>query len=83
MLEADFNCESPGTYRFALADSLEDTYYIYRTTIYSATTVSAPSCKITRNSDQALYLDLTHKKELPFNTIRLNTLFGKQLVSRI
>nr|WP_278185517.1 neuraminidase-like domain-containing protein [Pseudomonas viridiflava] len=83
MLEADFNCESPGTYRFALTVSHEKPYYVHRATIYSATTVSAPNCKITRNSDQALYLDLTGTKELPFNTIRLNTLFGKKLVSRV
>nr|WP_269815892.1 neuraminidase-like domain-containing protein [Pseudomonas viridiflava] len=83
-VEAEFHCDVLGEYRFTLSEDEDPApRNVYVTTINSDANHSTWDCKITRNSDQALYLNLTGAKELPFNTIRLNTLFGKQLVSRV
>ncbi|RMQ35800.1 neuraminidase-like domain-containing protein [Pseudomonas amygdali] len=82
-IEADLDEISPGTYQVALVGV--DHWVVnqlHEVKIVSSRTSTLWDCKITRNPEQALYLELSGMQDLPFSTIRLNTLFGKQLVSR-
>ncbi|RMV78253.1 Insecticidal toxin complex protein [Pseudomonas caricapapayae] len=83
VIEADLDGISPGTYQVALVgvDHLK-VNQLHEVKIVSSRTSTQWDCKITRTPQQALYLQLTGMQDLPFSTIRLNTLFGKQLVSR-
>ncbi|WP_161468484.1 neuraminidase-like domain-containing protein [Pseudomonas syringae] len=82
-IEADLDEISPGTYQVALVGVDHwAVNQLHEVKIVSSRTSTQWDCKITRNPEQALYLELSGMQELPFSTIRLNTLFGKQLVSR-
>ncbi|WP_439856804.1 Tc toxin subunit A [Pseudomonas syringae] len=83
IIEADLDEISAGTYQIALVGVDNWTInQLHEVKIVSSRTSTQWDCKITRNPEQALYLQLTGMQDLPFSTIRLNTLFGKQLVSR-
>ncbi|UFI42891.1 Tc toxin subunit A-related protein [Pseudomonas savastanoi] len=82
-IEADLDEISPGTYQVGLVGVNHwAVNQLHEVTIVSSRTSTQWDCKITRTPEQALYLQLTGMQDLPFSTIRLNTLFGKQLVSR-
>ncbi|EKG38138.1 Tc toxin subunit A-related protein [Pseudomonas syringae] len=82
-IEADLDEISPGTYQVALVGVDHwAVNQLHEVKIVSSRTSTLWDCKITRNPEQALYLELSGMQSLPFSTIRLNTLFGKQLVSR-
>ncbi|WP_017708281.1 neuraminidase-like domain-containing protein [Pseudomonas syringae] len=82
-IEADLDDISPGTYQIALVGvDRWAVNQLHEVQIVSSRTSTQWDCKITRNPEQALYLELSGMQDLPFSTIRLNTLFGKQLVSR-
>ncbi|WP_024679238.1 Tc toxin subunit A [Pseudomonas syringae] len=82
-IEADLDDISPGTYQIALVGvNRWAVNQLHEVQIVSSRTSTQWDCKITRNPEQALYLELSGMQDLPFSTIRLNTLFGKQLVSR-
>ncbi|KPB34570.1 insecticidal toxin complex protein [Pseudomonas savastanoi pv. phaseolicola] len=82
-IEADLDEISPGTYQVGLVGvNRWAVNQLHEVTIVSSRTSTQWDCKITRTPEQALYLQLTGMQDLPFSTIRLNTLFGKQLVSR-
>ncbi|RMO93408.1 Insecticidal toxin complex protein [Pseudomonas syringae pv. philadelphi] len=83
VIEADFDCPSAGTYQVALVEAGNTSMnQIVELEVAASRTFTKWDCKIIRNAEQALYLDLQGMKDLPFDSIRLNTLFGKQLVSR-
>ncbi|KPW71015.1 Insecticidal toxin complex protein [Pseudomonas syringae pv. coriandricola] len=84
IIEADLDGISAGTYQIALVGVDNWTInQLHEVKIVSSRTSTQWDCKVTRNPEQALYLELSGMQDLPFTTIRLNTLFGKQLVSRV
>ncbi|KFF82393.1 Tc toxin subunit A-related protein [Pseudomonas syringae] len=83
VIEADLDGISPGTYQVALVGVDHwKVNQLHEVKIVPSRTSAQWDCKVTRTPEQALYLQLTGMQDLPFSTIRLNTLFGKQLVSR-
>ncbi|WP_342654272.1 neuraminidase-like domain-containing protein [Pseudomonas sp. F3-2] len=84
VLSQEFTCTVSGQYIFALCEAGDPLHNVFATFDYRG--LDAWNIAIKRNDQQAQYLDLNSVTEqsptLPSNAIRLNTLFGKQLVAR-
>jgi len=84
VLSQEFTCTVSGQYIFALCEAGDPLHNVFATFDYRG--FDAWNIAIKRNDQQAQYLDLNSVAEqsptLPSNAIRLNTLFGKQLVAR-
>ncbi|WP_455913645.1 Tc toxin subunit A-related protein [Pseudomonas syringae] len=87
VITQEYTCATSGPYMFALCEAGDPFQNVF-TTFDFQTLTSDEEWKIAikRNDQQAQYLDLTsvagRSPIFPSNAIRLNTLFGKQLVSR-
>ncbi|SEJ87980.1 Tc toxin subunit A [Pseudomonas sp. NFR16] len=84
VVSQEFTCTVSGEYMFALCEAGDPMHNVFATFDYRG--LDAWNIAIKRNDQQAQYLDLSSVAEqsptVPSNVIRLNTLFGKQLVAR-
>jgi hypothetical protein len=87
VITRDYPCKDYGQYMFALCEAGEPLQNVFTTfNLRALGTDEKWDIAIRRNTEQAQYLDLSAVADdaptFPSNAIRLNTLFGKQLVSR-
>lgn len=89
ILSCDFLLQNLGNTTFTLEATIDDLVVGYSSFSWSLEEMTVEKkwdISIKRNEQQAQYLDLNAVADqpptFPTNTIRLNTLFGKQLVSR-
>ncbi|UZJ60797.1 Tc toxin subunit A [Pseudomonas sp. KU26590] len=87
VITRDYPYKDSGQYMFALCEAGEPLQNVFTTfDVQALGTDEKWDIAIRRNTEQAQYLDLSAVADdaptFPSNAIRLNTLFGKQLVSR-
>jgi len=87
VISQEYICATSGPYMFALCEAGDPVQNVFSTFDFQgADSEEEWKIAIKRDDQQAQYLDLSSVAErspiLPSNAIRLNTLFGKQLVAR-
>lgn len=87
VISQEYICATSGPYMFALCEAGDPMQNVFSTFDFQTADLEEEwKIAIKRDDQQAQYLDLSSVAErspvLPSNAIRLNTLFGKQLVSR-